>query len=526
MNTVVRKFFLIFILTYLITNPVAATTTDADWTQKEEITLEWGDSYSTGNYTVLAESFDKQAVRVMLTIYKNQEELQTAILSEGETLEVSTIQVTINTIGGCIGETQTPYAETTVYTMKSPALGLDIENNMTADGLVNISFILENTGGIRFTNISMEVSLPDDLIPYKGDNNKYQTSFDSIIRRQNDSVLFVFLENVSVESEETTWVHVEIPALPENMEVQIHSEVLGYDLDNKPYYLSKDQNITIEPAINVTKVPIHQMVNASEGYFNMGDRVYVLITVYNSATTDARDLTIDETIMTKNFVMDPDSTLSWTIDLPAHQSETFNYYLRPVRPGEVQLSTTKISREYKGRQYLKIIDSTTAKIYGPYFEISKTLNNNLAAPGDLIKVTVVAENTGNHAAYLELWDEIPDFAQLIDGTLNTSGVVKPGGKLSINYTLKLKKTGEFRFPYAYGEYISSYYSGNAHSSRPIINVVEYTPTPTAIETIEVNNSEEDTNKSKTNDLFDIPGFNLLTGLVIFIMFYLIKKPDQ
>lgn len=525
MNTVLIKFFLILILTYLITNPIAATTTttDADWTQKEEITLEWGDSYSTGNYTVLAESFDKQAVRVMLTIYKNQEELQTTILSEGETLEVSTIKVTVNTIGGCIGETQTPYAKTTVYTMKSPALSLDMENNMTADGLVNINFILENTGGIRFRNISMEVSLPDDLIPYKGDNNKYQTSFDSVIRRQNDSILSVFLENVSVESGETTWIHVEIPALPENMEVQIHSDVLGYDLDNKPYYLSKDQNITIEPAINVTKLPIHQLVNASEGYFNMGDRVYVMITVYNSATTDAKDLTIDETIMTRNFVMDPDSALSWTIDLPAHQSETFSYYLKPVRPGEVQLSTTNISREYRGQLYSKIIDSTTAKIYGPYFEISKTLDNNLIPPGDLIKVTVVAENTGNHAAYLELRDEIPDFAQLIDGTLNTSGVVKPGGKLSINYTLKLKKTGEFRFPYAYGEYISSHYSGNAHSSRPTITVLEYTATPTAIETIEVNNSKEDTNKSKTNNLLDIPGFNLLTGLVIFIITYLIKK---
>lgn len=410
--------------------------------------------------------------------------------------------------------------------MKSPALSLDMENNMTANGLANISFILENTGGIRFTNISMEVSLPDNLILYKGDNNKYQTSFDSVIRRQNDSILSVFLENVSVESEKTTWIHVEIPALPENMDVKIHSDVLGYDLDNKPYYLSKDQNITIEPAINVTKLPINQMVNASEGYFNMGDRVYVMITVYNSATTDAKDITIDETIMTKNFVMDPDSALGWTIDLPAHQSETFSYYLKPVRPGEVQLSTTNISREYRGQLYSKIIDSKTAKIYGPYFEISKTLDNNLATSGDLIKVTVVAENTGNHAAYLELKDEIPDFAQSIDGALNSSGVVKPGGKLSINYTLKLKKTGEFRFPYAYGEYISRHYSGNAHSSRPIINVVEYIATPTAIETIEVNNSKEDTNKSKTNDLLDIPGFNLLTGLVIFIISYLIKKSDQ
>jgi len=46
MNTVLIKFFLILILTYLITNPIAAAaTTDADWTQKEEITLEWGDSY-------------------------------------------------------------------------------------------------------------------------------------------------------------------------------------------------------------------------------------------------------------------------------------------------------------------------------------------------------------------------------------------------------------------------------------------------------------------------------------------------
>lgn len=525
MNNVLRKILLILILPYLFTNPITAVTTDADWTQQEEVTLEWGDSYSTGNYTILAESFDKQAVHIMLTIYKNQEELQTAILSEGETFEVSTIKLTIDNIGGCDDETQTPYAEMTIYTMKSPALSLELEKNMTTDGLVNISFNLKNTGGIRFTNISLEVLLPTDLIPYKGENNKYQTSFDSLTRQQNDSVLFILLENVSVESEEITWIQVEIPALPESMEVRIHSNVLGYDLDDKSYYLSKELNTTIEPAINVTKVPIHGMVNKSGDYFNMGDRLYVMITVHNSATTDANDVTIDETIMTKNFVMDPDSTLSWTIDLPARQSETVTYFLRPVRPGEIQLSITNISREYKGQQYSIIINSTTAMIYGPYFEISKTLDNNIVSLDDLIKVTVVAQNTGNHAGYLELKDEIPDSAQLIDGTLNSSGIVKPGGNLSMNYTLKLKNTGEFRFPYAYGEYISSDYIGNAHSTRPIINVLEYTPTPTpaAIETIEVNYSEEQTNKSESTNLFNIPGLNLLTGLVIFILSYLTRK---
>jgi hypothetical protein len=514
---------IITLLTCLIPHSSAVITVDADWTQKEEITLEWGDSYSTGNYTIVVEDFNRQAVQIALGIYKHDEKIQTAIMSAGETTEVSTIKITINSIRGCSGETESPFAKMTIYTMKPPAISLDTKGNMTSQGLTNISVILENSGGIRFYNITLDVLLPEDLMPYKDHSNNYQTNFDSVQVGPNSSMVTSTLENISVNSKVTRWINVEMPALPQKIDVPVSVHAHGIDLDMQEYNVSKEVNISIEPAIKVVKMPLHKMVNTSEDYFNMNDRVYVSISVYNLATTDAFNVNINETLHTSNFIMDPESELEWTFDLPPRQSFSCSYYLKPIRPGEFQISTTSISREYKEHTYINTINSTTASIYGPYFEINKTLNNYKITPDETVNVTVVAKNTGNHASYLSLEDEIPAFAQLIDGHLNVSGVVKPGNTLSTNYTLKMEKTGSFRFSPAVGQYNARHYSGIAYSTRPLINIEENTPTPTMTEPEHIMNNSSGTNNSEKSDSKGIPGFYFLNGLLVFILLYVSNK---
>ena len=509
----------VVIFIYFIFNVNAVTIYDTDWTNKEDITLEWGDSYSTGNYTILAEDFDKQAIQSVLTIVKNNEEIHTAITSAGETIAVSTIKITINEIGGCSGDSEIPYVKMTIFTMKPPALSIDLENNMTSDGLMNLTFIVENSGGIRFTNITLNVMIPDDL---KVSGNKYDNSFDSLSSLQNGSLITGTLENLSAGSKETIWAKLVIPALPDIIEIPINIDALGYDLDNRPYEISKNVNVIVEPALKVYKDPIHAFINDSNVFY-INDRVYVSITVFNSATTDANDISITETLMTSNFVLDPDTSLDWTIDLPARTSESFYYFMRPIRPGDVQISTTNVSREYKGQIYLKTIDPTTVKIYGSYFKISKNLDNNMTTLDETVIVTVVAENTGNHASYLTLTDEIPEYAQFIQGTLNTSEVVKPGDTISLNYTLKIKKIGDYRFPSAIGKYKETHYEGTAYSTRPLIQVSEITLISTIIEPINTENNSNDTIDPENTEQNSIPGFGFLSTLTIINLAYLMRN---
>jgi hypothetical protein len=430
---------------------------------------------------------------------------------------VSTIKITINEIGGCSGDSETPYVKMTLFTMKPPVLLIDLENNMTSDGLMNLTFIIENSGGIRFTNITLNVIIPDDL---KVSGNKYDNSFDSLSSLQNGSLITGTLENLSAGSKETIWVKLEIPALPDIIEIPINIDALGYDLDNRPYEISKNVNVIVEPALKVYKDPIHAFINDSNVFY-IDDRVYVSLTVFNSATTDANDITITETLMTSNFVLDPDTRLDWTIDLPARKSESFYYYMRPIRPGDVQISITNVSREYNGMIYLKTIDPTTLKIYGSYFRISKSLDINMTTPDETVIVTVVAENTGNHASYLTLTDEIPEYAQFLNGTLNSSGVVKPGEKLSISYRVNMNQIGDFRFPSATGHYKEQHYEGVTYSTRPLIQVQEELPSPPIpTETINSTNSSEGL---ETNEKNSISGFSLLYTLLVFLLIYYIKK---
>lgn len=528
-----RILLTLIFLFFIIQQSSALVINDTEWTQQEEITLEWGDNYSTGNYNIQAQSFDKKAGRIILVIYKNNKEIHSAIMSAGDTTKVSTIKVAVKTIRGCGGETGTPFSTMTIYTMKLPKISLGATHKMTKQGLANISITLENTGGIRFHNITLNTTLPNDLIPCKDDSGINQTSFEKMDIRPNDTEFTSIIKNFFVGSKEINWINVEIPALPQNITIPIHISAHGYDLDEKPYSTSATVNIKIEPAIKVTKIPLHRIVNKGEDHFNMNDMVYVWISVFNSATTDAFNVSVDETIITKNFILDPDVDLDWTFDLLSRESKTFNYFLRPIRPGEIRISRTTVSREYKSHLYVKTMDATTAKIYGPYLEISKTLNKSQISPGKVVKVSVAAKNTGNHACFLELGDTVPYFAVLIDGQLNNSRVVKPGSSLSIFYTLKIEDRGEFRFPAAVGEYTDlAHYTGIAYSTRPVIKISKPEETPEEVETekeIIVETVENTTligdNNSNETDSNGIPGFSLLTGLIslMFFRFFLTSR---
>jgi hypothetical protein len=514
--------FLLFI--FITRYSSAIITSDADWTQTEQITLEWGDNYSTGDYTINAASFDNEAAEIMFVIYKNNKEIHSAILSATETTQVNTIKLTVNAIHDCGGDIGTPYATITIYTMKPPYLILDATHNMTSEGLVNLTITLENTGGIRFNNIILTATLPGDLIPYKDDSNNYQTSFTSVHLKENESIFTSELENISVGSKETRWMYVEIPSLPQDIIIPIHLHAMGYDLDEKLYNTSKDIDLIIKQALIVNKIPLHWMVNKSEDHLNMNDRVFVSISIFNSATTDALNVTITESIMNSNVVIDPDSDLNWTFDLSSRQSLSFNYFLRPVKPGEVQLSKTTTSREYNGQLYVNSINTTTVTIYGPYMEIFKTLDKYEVSPGDIVNVTVLAKNTGNYAGYLTLTDEIPDFARLIEGSLDKSAIIKPGNELSIDYTLTMEKKGEFRFPAAVGVYTDlEHYRNTAYSTRPLIHIHEPVASSidesTVIMTIDNNISNINNNSNQTGTL-DISGFGFLSGLMIFVIIFL------
>ncbi|MCG7849549.1 MAG: DUF11 domain-containing protein [ANME-2 cluster archaeon] len=408
--------------------------------------------------------------------------------------------------------------------MEPPAINLIATYNLTKEGLGNISINLENSGGIRFSNITLNLDLPEDFILYKDNENKYQTSFDSVNPESSDYILTSILENVSVGSKESKWVKVEGPVLPQEIEIPIHINAQGYDLDNALLNVSRDMNLTIEPSIIMRKATLNRSLDTAEDYFNINDRFYVMITISNLAITEADNIKLNESLLNSNFVLDPDSPLVWTFNLPGRHSRYFVYYLKPVSPGEVKVSTTKISREYKGLLYENSIDPTTVMIYGPYFKISKTLDKYSISPGETVTVTVAAENQGNHAAFLTLSDEIPSFSQFVDGSLNDSGMVlKPGKTLAINYQLTIEELGDFRFPSATGQYAAMHDNGIVYSTRPMIHVSKPTPTPTMTQAIDTTQDHNESNNTGQSGSSTIPGFSVVTSLVILILFYFNSK---
>jgi uncharacterized repeat protein (TIGR01451 family) len=203
--------------------------------------------------------------------------------------------------------------------------------------------------------------------------------------------------------------------------------------------------------------------------------VYVSVTVRNGGLCDINNIALKDQIVS-NMHLQQDATFDKTLSLKAGETakNVFKYTLIPEKPGDFTFPSTVATFTLANGQSEEVTsdNSDTTKIYGPYIEITKTVNKQQLSPGDELTVTVTAKNTGNIDASVTVTDTVPSEAKLISGETSFKQVLESnGGSKTITYIMQMNKEGEIKLPACKASFLDlDKYSGEVYSEAPVVSV--------------------------------------------------------
>ncbi|MEA3324390.1 MAG: hypothetical protein U9Q37_04540, partial [Euryarchaeota archaeon] len=186
------------------------------------------------------------------------------------------------------------------------------------------------------------------------------------------------------------------------------------------------------------------------------------------------------------------SSLLWELDLGAGEYRSFTYQLKPMQPSEegyvIPAAVAKWSGD--GRTYTANSNSPGIAVYGPKIELSKRVDPETIEEGGIVAVEILAENTGNVLASIDVADSLPEGAVLIDGTSSDRAVLAAGERHTFGYSMSMDRAGSVELPPAVAHFADTHdYDGTvvsenisimvnpvAHSARTIDTPDQMIPT--------------------------------------------------
>jgi uncharacterized repeat protein (TIGR01451 family) len=116
----------------------------------------------------------------------------------------------------------------------------------------------------------------------------------------------------------------------------------------------------------------------------MGQTVPVSVTVRNAGLCDINDIVLKDSIIS-NMHLQKDATFEKTLSLKAGEKaeDVFEYTLVPEKPGEFTFPQTVATFTLSNGQDEEVKSDNSEKItiYGPYIELTKTLDKQQLNPG-------------------------------------------------------------------------------------------------------------------------------------------------
>jgi hypothetical protein len=128
---------------------------------------------------------------------------------------------------------------------------------------------------------------------------------------------------------------------------------------------------------------------------------------------------------------------------------------------------------YEGRQYKRQMNDSELVIHGPLINVSKSAYPESAILHDEINITIDVVNEGDRAAHITVSDQLPAGASIISGVTGGSLVLHPEDTFSLNYTVRMDKSGDILIPSSKVKFVdSNEYSGNEYSKKFIVQVLD------------------------------------------------------
>ncbi len=169
-----------------------------------------------------------------------------------------------------------------------------------------------------------------------------------------------------------------------------------------------------------------------------GSGAMVSISLKNHRKDDLNNISITDS-PPEGFKLVGNTTLHWIADIPAGGDWDIHYLVKPLDAelDGVELPPAVAAFTIENQNYSIQSNQPSIKVYGPKIVLTKQTDVSEISPGDIVTVTVVAENTGNTPTKLILNDTLPENAALISGNTTYETFLESNKKASFNYSIRV-----------------------------------------------------------------------------------------
>lgn len=523
--------FLLIVISLSATNGLAYTTDDIEWESSvSSKSLGWGDEVTNGDYTILAEDFNKDGF-VSITISKDGDLLKFAPLKNGGSLiaddeiRVYVIQVYPN-IDAWSGDMVDPTVSIRIDRRGLPDFEITIETDedsydpklSLSPKKVTATIKVKNNGDAEVENVDFTINT-GDLILSDGDLTHHYYSIEQGI------------------TTDPITITMDVPYLWDATSLSISADAIGYDIKGDEHTKTASKSVTIKE-----KWKLIATKTITENIY-MDESGYVLVSIRNAGVCDLNSITVTDSVVAGLELKDS-VTLQKTISLKAGESsaELFEYSLKPLKPGTftAPASVAEFTAP-NGKKYSVSSGTPKIEVNGPYITLTKSVSSSNVTPGTEITVTVKVDNTGDRDASVTASDSLPDGVSLVSGDTGFQEVMKKSSSKSYSYVIRMDALGDVKLSSATASFIDlEGYKGEKISNMPVVSVVEPVtetePTtegtgdtqPTSSEPVQ---TDDDGNGQSTAPSLPVeeqtePGFEaLLSGLAIASVYILSRRKN-
>ncbi|WP_406656138.1 hypothetical protein V7O62_09770 [Methanolobus sp. ZRKC2] len=265
------------------------------------------------------------------------------------------------------------------------------------------------------------------------------------------------------------------PVTPAAKNVNIISEVIGYDYKGNQYSGSEQIEVLVEPYISVEKKIEKLEKLAIDNDFGTDEYFRIDISLENTANFPTAVTVIDENDPSL-IPYDLENT-EWAVLVEAGSSKEITYYAKPTIPGNFTFESTVAQWKDSGKTYT--INSNPVEevfqVHGSRVTVEKYLSPNYALPGEEIEVTINMVNIGDREVEVLLSDNIPEQFTQVSGKNNWEGELDAGESKEMKYILVTEDTGKLKLPSATIDFIDEKgQRGSSFSEEPVFYVDDMT----------------------------------------------------